>query len=165
MKETLELVVGRTDGFDSMDKQLRDFTLDSLGANAEKLNELVNSTTEKLAERDENLEEMMLAMKKEIKELKGELTIYKAALTNGMSSSKSKQQAMDVPKPEKFKGTRSVRDVDNFLWEIEQYFQAIGIKDDAIKVNTASIYFTDVARLWWRRRSTDEKRGGNAIGT
>ncbi|KAG8498201.1 hypothetical protein CXB51_006628 [Gossypium anomalum] len=165
MKETLELVEGRTDGFDSMEEQLRDFVLDSLGANAEKLNDLVNSTTEKLAERDEYLEEMVLAMKKEMEELKGELMIYKVALSNGMLSSKPKQQAMDVPKPEKFKGARSARDVDNFLWEMEQYFRAMGIEDDAIKVNTASIYFTDVALLWWRRRSTDEKRGGNAIGT
>ncbi|MBA0638458.1 hypothetical protein Godav_022063 [Gossypium davidsonii] len=114
MKEMLELVEGRTDGFDSMQEQLRDFVLDSLDANAEKVNELVESTTKKLTERDENLEDMVLAMKKEMKELKGELTIYKAALSNGMLSSRPKQQAMDVPKPEK---------------------------------------------------STDEKRGGNAIGT
>ncbi|MFQ6624327.1 hypothetical protein Gotur_003247 [Gossypium turneri] len=83
------------------------------------MNELVNSTTTKLAKRDENLEDMVLAMKKEIEELKGELTIYKVTLSNGMLSSRPKQQAMDVPKPEKFKGARS----------------------------------------------TDEKHGGNAIGT
>ncbi|KAG8478979.1 hypothetical protein CXB51_028879 [Gossypium anomalum] len=165
MKETLELVEGRTDGFDSMEEQLRDFVLDSLGANVEKLNDLVNSTTEKLAERDENLEEMVLAMKKEIEELKGELMIYKVALSNGMLSSKSKQQAMDVPKLEKFKGARCARDVNNFLWEMEQYFLAMGIEDDAIKVNIALIYFTDVALLWWHRRSMDEKHGGNAIRT
>ncbi|KAK8308846.1 hypothetical protein V6Z12_D02G088300 [Gossypium hirsutum] len=129
------------------------------------MNELVESTAEKLAERDEALKDMALAMKKEIEELKGELVIYKAALSNGMLSSMPKQQAMDVPKPEKFKGARSARDVDNFLWEMEQYFRAMGIEDDAIKVSTASIYFTDVALLWWRRRSTDEKCGGNAIGT
>ncbi|MBA0881009.1 hypothetical protein Goshw_015354 [Gossypium schwendimanii] len=69
----------------------------------------------KLAERDENLKDMVLAMKKEIEELKGELAIYKVVLSNGMLFSRSKQQAMDVPKPEKFKGARSVRDVDNFL--------------------------------------------------
>ncbi|MBA0626563.1 hypothetical protein Godav_004216 [Gossypium davidsonii] len=45
MKETLELVEGHTDGFDSMKEQLKDFVLDSLGANAEKMNELVDSTT------------------------------------------------------------------------------------------------------------------------
>ncbi|MBA0575837.1 hypothetical protein Golob_023993, partial [Gossypium lobatum] len=38
-------------------------------------------------------------------------------------------------------------------------------KDDAIKVNTTSIYFADVALLWWCRRSTDEKPGGNTIRT
>ncbi|MBA0625509.1 hypothetical protein Godav_010699 [Gossypium davidsonii] len=106
MKETLELGEGRTDGFDSIEEQLRDFVLDSFSANAEKMNELVNSTTKKLAERDENLEDMVLAMKKEIEELKGELTIYKATLSNGMLSSRPKQQAMDVPKSEKFKGAR-----------------------------------------------------------
>ncbi|MFQ6662501.1 hypothetical protein Gotur_030330 [Gossypium turneri] len=83
------------------------------------MDELVNSTTEKLAARDETLDDMVLAMKKEIEELKGELTIYKATLSNGMLSSRSKQQATDVPKSEKFKGARS----------------------------------------------TNEKRGGNAIGT
>ncbi|KAH1096345.1 hypothetical protein J1N35_013266 [Gossypium stocksii] len=165
IKETLELIEGRADGFDAMEEQLRDFVLDSLGATSEKMYGLVNSATEKLEERDDALEGMMVAMKKEIEELKGELTIYKVALSNGMLSSRPKQQAMDVPKPEKFKGARSARDVDNFLWEMEQYFRAMGIEEDAIKVNTASIYFTDVALLWWRRRSTDERRGGNAIGT
>ncbi|MBA0620321.1 hypothetical protein Godav_006066 [Gossypium davidsonii] len=65
------------------------------------MNELVNSTMEKLAERDENLKDIVLAMKKEIEELKGELTIYKASLCNGMLSLRLKQQAMDVPKSEK----------------------------------------------------------------
>ncbi|MBA0839253.1 hypothetical protein Goarm_005002, partial [Gossypium armourianum] len=117
MKETLELVEGHTDGFDSMEEQLKDFVLDSLGANAKKMNELVDSTAKKLAEKDENLKDMMLAMKKEMKELKGELMFYKVALSNGMLSSRPKQQAMDVPKSKKFKGARFARDVDNFLWE------------------------------------------------
>ncbi|MFQ6664453.1 hypothetical protein Gotur_031559 [Gossypium turneri] len=70
------------------------------------MKELLESTTEKLAEKDQNPEDMVLAMKKEIEELKGELMIYKAALSNRMLSSRWKQQAMDVPKSEKFKGAR-----------------------------------------------------------
>ncbi|MBA0634377.1 hypothetical protein Godav_024997 [Gossypium davidsonii] len=89
MKETLELVKGRTDGFDSMEEQLRDFVLDFLNANAKKMNELVESITKKLAKRDENLEDMVLAMKKEMEELNGELMIYKVDLSNGMLSSRS----------------------------------------------------------------------------
>ncbi|KAH1106718.1 hypothetical protein J1N35_010486 [Gossypium stocksii] len=68
---------------------------------------------------------------------------------------------MDVPKPEKFKRARSVREVDNFLWELD--FRVMDIEDDVTKKNTASIYFTDVALLWWWRRSMDEKRGGTSI--
>ncbi|MBA0817892.1 hypothetical protein Gohar_021726 [Gossypium harknessii] len=93
----------------------------------------------------------MLAIKKEIEELKGELMIYKAALSNEMLSSRLKQL-------EKFKGARSARDVD-FFWEMEQYFRAMGIEDDVIKVNTTSIYFIDMVLLWWSCRSIDEKRG------
>ncbi|MBA0632857.1 hypothetical protein Godav_001526 [Gossypium davidsonii] len=84
-----------------MEEQLREFVLDSLSVNMEKMNGLVNSTTKKLVERDKTLEDMVLAMKKEIEELKGELTIYKIALNNEMLSSRSKQQAIDVPKLEK----------------------------------------------------------------
>ncbi|KAH1082047.1 hypothetical protein J1N35_021808 [Gossypium stocksii] len=41
----------------------------------------------------------------------------------------------------------------------------MGIEDDATKVNIASIYFTDVALLWWRRRLIDEKCCETVIGT
>ncbi|MBA0632858.1 hypothetical protein Godav_001526 [Gossypium davidsonii] len=85
------------------------------------MNGLVNSTTKKLVERDKTLEDMVLAMKKEIEELKGELTIYKIALNNEMLSSRSKQQAIDVPKLEKFKDARSAREVDNFLSTDEKH--------------------------------------------
>ncbi|KAG8482444.1 hypothetical protein CXB51_024068 [Gossypium anomalum] len=162
MRETLELVEERTDGFDLIEEQLREFVLDFLSSNVEKMNGVLKSTTKKLAEKDDALEVMMLAMKEEITKLKG---VYKAALRNEILISRPKQQAMNVPKLENFKGVRSAREVDNFLWEMKQYFQRMSIKDDAIKVNTASIYFTDVALLWWRCRSTDKKRNGNAIGT
>ncbi|KAH1090616.1 hypothetical protein J1N35_017873 [Gossypium stocksii] len=45
---------------------------------------------------------------------------------------------------------------------MKQYFRAMGIEDDVIKVNNASIYFTDVTPLWWHCRFTDEKRGAMA---
>ncbi|XP_040957468.1 uncharacterized protein [Gossypium hirsutum] len=151
MRETLEVVLTR---MEELREDSKVFVLDTL-----------RSTSDKLTVRDEALEALVTAMKEEIAELKGELTICKVALGNGMLTSGPKQRHVDVPKPEKFKGARSAREVDNFLWELEQYFRAMGIEDDATKVNTASIYFTDVALLWWRRRSTDERRGGTAIGT
>ncbi|MFQ6643162.1 hypothetical protein Gotur_018793 [Gossypium turneri] len=87
------------------------------------MNELVDSTAKKLAKKDENLKDMMLAMKKEMKELKGELMIYKVALSNGMLSSRPKQQAMDVPKSKKFKGARSTNEKrgGNVIGTLEEF--------------------------------------------
>ncbi|MFQ6653666.1 hypothetical protein Gotur_024943, partial [Gossypium turneri] len=46
---------------------------------------------------------------------------------------------------------------------MEHYFRAKGIVDDADKVNTASMFLTDIALLWWRGRTTDKRQG--EIGT
>ncbi|MFQ6623773.1 hypothetical protein Gotur_004170 [Gossypium turneri] len=121
--------------------------------------------TNKLAGKDDTLEVMVTVLKEKIDELKEELKIFKATLGNGMLASKLKRQAMDVLKSKAFKGARFVSEVDNFLWAMEQYFRAISIEDDATKVNTVAMYFTDVALLWWRRRSIDVRRGGTEIGT
>ncbi|MBA0741669.1 hypothetical protein Gogos_014804 [Gossypium gossypioides] len=76
---------------------------------------------------------MVIALKEEINELKGELKIFKAAVGNRMLASKPKQQVMDVPKPKAFKGARSTSEVDNFLWAMKQYFCVMSIEDDATK--------------------------------
>ncbi|PKI77581.1 hypothetical protein CRG98_002035, partial [Punica granatum] len=36
--------------------------------------------------------------------------------------------------PKEFKGTRVAKDVDNFIWSMETYFRAMGVKDDAVRV-------------------------------
>ncbi|MFQ6666458.1 hypothetical protein Gotur_032799 [Gossypium turneri] len=53
----------------------------------------------------------------------------------------------NVPKSKEFVGTRSTCDVDNFLWKIENYFHAKGIVDDAVKVNTTSMFRIDIVLL------------------
>ncbi|MFQ6658883.1 hypothetical protein Gotur_027975 [Gossypium turneri] len=155
VKERIDEVDDRiTDGLQSMKEQLREYVWDT-----------IDSLENKLVGKDDALEAMVIASKEEINELKGELKIFKTAVGNEMLASKPKQQAMDVPKPKAFKGVRSASEVDNFLWAIEQYFRAMNIEDDATNVNTINMYFTDVALLWWRRRSTDVRRGGIEIKT
>ncbi|XP_052483073.1 uncharacterized protein LOC128036201 [Gossypium raimondii] len=119
IKERIEDVDDKlNDGLQFMQEQLKVYVLDNV---------------EKLAGRDDAIEAMMTALKEEIAELKGELTIYKAALGNGGLAVVTPKPSVDVPKPNEFKGTRSTRDVDNFLLRIEQYIRAEGITDDATK--------------------------------
>ncbi|MBA0668297.1 hypothetical protein Goklo_001227, partial [Gossypium klotzschianum] len=139
VKEKIDDVDDRfNDRLRTMQEQLREFVWDTIG-----------SSEDKLAGKDDALEFMVTALKEDINELKGEIKIFKAAIGNGMLASKSKPQAMDMPKSKAFRGARSASEVDNFLWAMEQYFHAMSIDDDATKVNTIAMYFTDVALLWW----------------
>ncbi|RVW75350.1 hypothetical protein CK203_010320 [Vitis vinifera] len=72
---------------------------------------------------------------------------------------------VEVPKPHTFSGKRDAKELDNFLWHMERYFEAIALTDEATKVRTATLYLTDNATLWWRRRFADIERGTCTIDT
>ncbi|MFQ6640639.1 hypothetical protein Gotur_014957 [Gossypium turneri] len=101
------------------------------------------------------------ALSARIEELEGELALCRATMGKIVSSAALSNK--DVPKPKEFVGTRSACDVDNFLWRMESYFCAKGIVDDAVKVNTASMFLIDIALLWWRGRTRDKRQ--DEIGT
>ncbi|GMI85584.1 hypothetical protein HRI_002227700 [Hibiscus trionum] len=114
---------------------------------------------EEVKESSENVE-----LNKEVEFLKTELLLLKAAIGNSVAIAAPKAVG-DIPKPKKIKGTRSTQEVENFLWRMEQYFKATCIERDAKKVSFASIYLTDLAQTWWRRRCGDVKRRSVAIET
>ncbi|MBA0871909.1 hypothetical protein Goshw_001944 [Gossypium schwendimanii] len=43
--------------------------------------------------------------------------------------------------------------------QMENYFCAKSIMDDTVKVNTVSMFLTNIALLWWRGRTTDKRQG------
>ncbi|KAG8491146.1 hypothetical protein CXB51_014332 [Gossypium anomalum] len=112
----------------------------SLDSTTDKVNELFNSHRDKLSERNNALEDMVVDLKEEtiatmmalstrIEKLEGELALCQATVGKGVSSAALNNE--DVLK--KFVGTRFACDVDNFLWRMENYFCAKGIVDDAVK--------------------------------
>ncbi|RVW47773.1 hypothetical protein CK203_091768 [Vitis vinifera] len=72
---------------------------------------------------------------------------------------------VEVPKPHTFSGKRDAKELDNFLWHMERYFEAIALTDEATNVRTATLYLTDNATLWWRRRFADIEKGTCTIDT
>ncbi|KAL4352016.1 hypothetical protein GQ457_06G013590 [Hibiscus cannabinus] len=66
---------------------------------------------------------------------------------------------VEVPRPRTFGGSRNAQELDNFLYGLDQYLGAVGIVEDASKIQTASLYLTDTAMLWWRRRRNDIEKG------
>ncbi|XP_012859014.1 PREDICTED: uncharacterized protein LOC105978142 [Erythranthe guttata] len=48
---------------------------------------------------------------------------------------------------------------------MEQYFEGIGLVDETTKVRTSSLYLSDTAMLWWRRKHADIEKGICRIDT
>ncbi|CAN1350435.1 hypothetical protein LINPERPRIM_LOCUS42162 [Linum perenne] len=98
----------------------------------------------------------LVGIKEELENLKGDMSLCKRAMANGDVIAASR---VDVPRPKSYGGSRNAKELENFLWGLEQYFEASGIRDELAKVRTASLYLVDVAMLWWRRRQGDIARG------
>ncbi|MBA0649782.1 hypothetical protein Goklo_017306 [Gossypium klotzschianum] len=97
-----------------------------------------------------------MALSTRIEDLEGELALCQATMGEGVSSAALSWE--DVLKLKEFVGTRSTFDVDNFLWRIENYFRTKGITNDAIKVNTTSMFLTDIALLWLLGKSRNKRQ-------
>ena len=86
------------------------------------------------------------------------MAIYKAAMSAWVMATQEASR-VEVPKPHGFSGKRDAKELDNFLWHMERYFEVIALTDEATKVRTAILYLTNRATLWWRRRFANMEKG------
>ncbi|RVW82095.1 hypothetical protein CK203_052512 [Vitis vinifera] len=117
-----------------------------------------------LASMESRIEALTTRMESRDQEVRQELAIYKAAVSARVMATQGASR-VEVPKPQGFSGKRDAKELDNFLWHMERYFEAIALTDEAAKVRTATLYLTDTATLWWRRRFADMEKGICTIET
>ena len=72
---------------------------------------------------------------------------------------------LDVPKPQAGGRSRNAKEVDNFLFNLERYFEGAGIEEDAHKVSQAPLYLSDSATTWWRMKHAQIERGTLKVET
>lgn len=65
---------------------------------------------------------------------------------------------VEVPKPQASNGKRDAKQLDNFLWKMEQYFEAINLVDEEAKVRATTLYLIDKATLQEQRRFADMEK-------
>ena len=147
IRDKFEDTEERIERLDSKREELREEQDSKREELREKMQGVLNESMDALTQKDESLEAMMVAMKEEMEELKRELTTCKVDIGGGVLAM-TPGPRMDVPKPKEFKGARSAKEVDNFLWGMERYFRASNITVDATKVSTASMYLVDIVLLW-----------------
>ena len=111
-----------------------------------------------------SLESKVEVLTKHEEELRHEVAIYKTTLSARVMATHEAPR-VEVPKPHTFSGQRDAKELDNFLWHMERYFEAITLTDEAMKVRIATLYLTDNATLWWRRRFLEIEKGTCTIDT
>ncbi|PIN25087.1 hypothetical protein CDL12_02170 [Handroanthus impetiginosus] len=84
-----------------------------------------------------------------------DLRLLKRAVGSDTADNRPSSSKVRVPEPKPFGGARSAKELENFLWDMENYFQAAKIPDDE-KVSITSMYLVGDAKLWWRTRLADD---------
>ena len=104
------------------------------------------------------------ALEKLRQDLVGRIELCEVA--SAMGGHQGRPGRVDAPKPKLFDGSRSAKDIDNFLYHMERYFDATFMLDDATKLRTVPLFLGDIPTLWWRRVCDDVARDRRtAVGT
>ncbi|KAL0288262.1 UNVERIFIED_CONTAM: hypothetical protein Sangu_2665300 [Sesamum angustifolium] len=111
-----------------------------------------------------NLEEMVSSLETEITVLNSELKECRQVVQEmasafgggGIAEMRCEMEQMSIEigllQRAAYGGARDVKEVENFLFDMEQYFLIANVEDEARKVSTATMYLTGDAKLWWRTK-------------
>ncbi|KAL0439055.1 UNVERIFIED_CONTAM: hypothetical protein Slati_2388500 [Sesamum latifolium] len=117
-----------------------------------------------LAETVMNLEVKVFALEAEITGLNFELEYCRQVIQELASAfggggiddmRRDMEQMLWILEPKAYSGARDAKEVENFLFDMEQYFLATNVEDEARKVSTTTMYLTGDAKLWWRTKYSE----------
>ncbi|KAL6314384.1 hypothetical protein AAG906_021442 [Vitis piasezkii] len=162
-REGVDLIEqGMEKGMEDLREQIQDLREGVLGSQVQPVShEEFMSFQEKvlsmLASMESRIEALATRMESRDHEVRQELAIYKVAMSARVMATQEASR-VEVPKPQGFSGKRDAKELDNFLWHMERYFEAIALTDEAAKVRTATLYLTDTTTLWWHWRFADMEK-------
>ncbi|KAJ7968029.1 Retrotransposon protein, putative, Ty3-gypsy subclass [Quillaja saponaria] len=166
---TLEGLVSRVRALE------RNKNVQGTGDNATELEERVSSIDQFQAQLEGavhtmrgEISEDMAIMKDELGELNTKVNITMRAVGNDNHNPYAEgvgQRRMKVPEPQAFGGARDAKELENFLFDMEQYFRAVRMDSEEAKVTTATMYLAGDAKLWWRTKYVNIQDGRCVIDT
>ncbi|CAL8091250.1 unnamed protein product [Prunus armeniaca] len=124
---------------------------------------LVNMRLDVQTKLDHFLAELT-SLREEVKDVKGDWALCKEAILN-KTRTPEEPKVLDSFKSKSYNGKREANELDTFLWNIEKYFKYLKLEDDEPKINTATLFLTDNALMWWRRRSMGIEQGTFTLET
>ena len=156
-REGVDLIEqGMEKGLEDLNEHIQDLHERVLGLQVQPMSykefmSFQNEVMSMFASMESKVEALAVRMEAQDQEVQQELAIYKTVLSTRVMATHEALR-VEVPKPHTFNGKRDAKELDNFLWHMELYFEAIALTDEATKVRTTTLYLTNKATLWWRQR-------------
>ncbi|KAA0063885.1 uncharacterized protein E6C27_scaffold616G00090 [Cucumis melo var. makuwa] len=105
-------------------------------------------------------------IRNEIADVNARLSLTMRAMANqapaGGAISVSKVKVLE-PKP--FCGVRDAKALENYIFDLEQYFKATNTVTEEAKVTLATMHLSEDAKLWWRSRYVNIQEGRCTVDT
>ena len=165
-RQAVEILGRRMNVVDGKFKTLEDFTLEET-ENIRKELEGRQRAEFEMKEAITSLECQLMEALNTIETMKAEMSTLREDIEAGGSvpPDRDREARVEAPKPPMFKGIRDAQEVENFLWHLENYFKCSRVKNDETKINTAVLYLSEMAILWWRRKEAEIGKGTCIINT
>ena len=143
LNDRLEGLVSRVESLEKLPGEVTD--------NHKAIGETLETLTEDAKEAIQSLQQAVRAVDGKIDELANR------SGPGGMAFGRTK-----IPEPKPFSGARDSKVIDNFLFDLEIYFEATKIDTDEQRVKVAPMYIEEDAKLWWRTK-VEEIRAGRCV--
>ena len=88
------------------------------------------------------------------RQLETKIALLKRTM-NGLPREGEVANKVKVPESKPFNGAKNAKDLENFLWDMEQYFRAARMPNQEM-VTITSMYLSGDAKLWWKIRVEDD---------
>ncbi|KAK2999261.1 hypothetical protein RJ639_023459 [Escallonia herrerae] len=98
-------------------------------------------------------------------ELQDRVELLSRAVVNTPAGDAEHSSRPRVPEPKSYGGALDAKELENFLFDIEQYFRAIRVDSEATKVSMAAMYLVGDAKLWWWKKYAEIEDGSCVINT
>ena len=94
-----------------------------------------------------------------LQELQEDVAVLKKALLQTFPRTTEAAPKVRVPEPKGFDGTRSAKELENFMWDMEHFLRVAQIADEE-KVSITGMYLIGDAKIWWRTRLEGDAESG-----
>ncbi|CAL5400517.1 unnamed protein product [Camellia sinensis] len=112
----------------------------------------------------QDFEDVVTELRLEIEDLSGRVGVLTRAFGNAPSGGMEFTRAR-VPEPRAYGGARDAKKLDNFLFDMEQYFNVVKADAEETRISMATMYLSGDAKLWWWTKHDEIQRGLCTIET